>query len=748
MSEIRRVLTPSEDEATWVAHKALFWPCLTVQSLLSFLSAGKFKRLSQQWKSSLISLGQVISSIQRCERLLSLLDKNDIVGFYKESENTGWQGWSAMDDPDWLLLEIENNITIREEQAIVAHEMIDPHSQSNVVLQLNMGEGKTSVITPMVASKLAREECLARVIVLKPLLQQSVNLLAHRLGRLIDRPIYHIPFSRKTPIDESMMFIMEDIYRECRQQQGIVITLPEHILSFRLAGMDLHLKDPQTAEKVLELERELQKSCRDVIDESDEVLHTRFQLVYTMGNQETIDGEADRWGIPQKLLSLVEIHADMLYNLNSDSLDIERHRNGFPIITFLRPDAAKKLIESLLSAIAKGDLPGVPFHNWRPNARRCALKFISSPTLSQDEKQIVEDTFSDDTCFNRLLILRGLFAHQILSLALQRKRWRVEYGLHQTRCMMAVPFRAKDVPSESSEFGHPDVAILLTCLSYYYGGLTEKQVQDCFSLLSKEDDGATEYQNWIVRDKESLPASLHYLTGVNLSDSKIFQTCLYPHLRYQKGLVDYYLSRVVFPREAKQFSRKLTTSSWDIPSRSSSQLTTGFSGTNDNKFMLPLSIKQNDLPHLLHTNAMVLSTLLQKENRTCILAQDDSGNQLQTRGLLERIRYLEPCARVLIDVGAQVLQWENYEVAREWLDLVPEAEAAVYFDGRDEKMVVDRNNHVERLIASPFNERLDACVVFLDQHHSRGVDLKLPTNFRAAVTLGPRLTKDRLVQGK
>lgn len=35
---------------------------------------------------------------------------------------------------------------------------------------------------------------------------------------------------------------------------------------------------------------------------------------------------------------------------------------------------------------------------------------------------------------------------------------------------MAIPFKAKDVAAEMTEFGHPDVAICLTQLSYYYSG--------------------------------------------------------------------------------------------------------------------------------------------------------------------------------------------------------------------------------------------------------------------------------------
>lgn len=42
-------------------------------------------------------------------------------------------------------------------------------------------------------------------------------------------------------------------------------------------------------------------------------------------------------------------------------------------------------------------------------------------------------------------------------------------------------------PSARSEFGHPDAAIALTCLSYYYGGLTDAQIHASFEKLFLSD---------------------------------------------------------------------------------------------------------------------------------------------------------------------------------------------------------------------------------------------------------------------
>jgi hypothetical protein len=95
-----------------------------------------------------------------------------------------------------------------------------------------------------------------------------------------------------------------------------------------------------------------------------------------------------------------------------------------------------------------------------------------------------------------------------------------------------------------------------------------------------------------------------------------------------------------------------------------------------------------------------------------------------------------------------MLELQNEEVARLWLSLRPDDSAAIFFNDSDHLTVVTRDGITEPFISSPFNRQLDKCVVYLDDAHTRGTDLKFPRGMRAAVTLGPKVTKDRLVQGK
>ena len=140
-------------------------------------------------------------------------------------------------------------------------------------------------------------------------------------------------------------------------------------------------------------------------------------------------------------------------------------------------------------------------------------------------------------------------------------------------------------------------------------------------------------------------------------------------------------------------------------------LTVGFSGTNDNRTLLPLNIVQNDLPGLSHTNAEVLTYLLQPRNRKYIPASDSRGRRLSEWALLRKLK--DHNIRMLLDAGAQILELDNISLATTWLKVDIEAEAAVFFGEDERARVVYRDGKTQPLAASPYNDNLGVCVVYL-----------------------------------
>lgn len=224
------------------------------------------------------------------------------------------------------------------------------------------------------------------------------------------------------------------------------------------------------------------------------------------------------------------------------------------------------------------------------------------------------------------------------------------------------------------------------------------------------------------------------------------------------SLVNFYLNNFVFPKYAKTFSVKLQASACDLL-LSQTDLgcrVTGFSGTNDTRHQLPLLIQQADLPELAHTNAEVPYYLMAARNQRYVLMRHLNGQRWTELDLIANLVNpfnvsktsirRENSIRILLDAGAQVLEHSNRDFAKAWLQEDTDAAAAVYFDDDNRAWVLYRSNNRTPLLASPFADNLDRCVVYIDESHCRGTDLNFPVYGRAALTLGQHLTKDALVQ--
>ena len=467
------------------------------------------------------------------------------------------------------MYQLQGNFFVRRVQAEVAHEMISPRSGDNTAMQLNMGEGKSSVIIPIVATVLANGDQLVRIIVPKALALQMFHLLVDRLGGLTNRRIYFVPFSRSLKVDRQKVNALLRIMSECMKARGVLVVQPEHVLSLKLVSVEKQLKlHGMTGDRVgpalLELQQWLHCHSRDILDESGEILHVRHQLIYTIGNQRYVEGFPERWTTTQQVLSLVNKHAASL--LKDFPLGVECERNGsgsFPHLRIFHADAGKKLRLCVLKDIVDGHLPNFSFAQLRSDLEDAIRSFISCEDVSPEKAQLVKEFSCGSSLWGRLLLLRGLLATGILLFAFTERRWRVDYGLAPNRTMLAVPYRAKDVPAQRAEFGHPDVLIILTCLSYYYGGLEEKQLKLSFEILLKQDDPSADYDLWL-RECFSVPASLKTMNGINLKSSEQWRNHLLPLFSRNKATIDFYLSRVVFPKEAREFLTKLSCSGWDL----------------------------------------------------------------------------------------------------------------------------------------------------------------------------------------
>ena len=443
-------------------------------------------------------------------------------------------------------------------------------------MQLNMGEGKSSVIVPIVAVVLANGDQLVRVIVPKPLMAQTLHVLADRLGGLTNRRIYYVPFSRSLEVNDQKVASLRQIMLECIRERGVLVVQPEHVLSLKLVRVEKQLsqaEDDRVAHLLLGLQRWLHSHSRDILDESDEILDVRSQLIFTIGHQQHVEGSPERWTTTEQVLGLVSKHASSLRELFPLGVEYEPGPSGsFPYLLILQAAAAQKLTSWIVEDVIQRVLPNFNFGQYHSDLRDAIRTFISYEDIPLAIVQLVKECFGQTSLWGGLLLLRGLLANGILLIAFRERRWRVDYGLAPARTMLAVPYRAKDVPAQRAEFGHPDIAIILTCLSYYYAGLNEEQLRVSFGILFKQHDPSFDYELW-VRACPATPETLRTLNGVNIESVEQWNKSLFPLFSRNQATIDFYLSNVVFPKEAKEFPSKLSTSGWDLAEKKERVLT-------------------------------------------------------------------------------------------------------------------------------------------------------------------------------
>jgi len=738
------------------------WDAVTPYTLLRQLgkdvAPNNEYELSMDEKNVLVNYGLCLKHIQRARRCLRLLRKGVHFRLHlmKELVDCGNKNWDANHNTEYLLFEIDNDLCIREFQADVV-EQICSDEEGNCLLQVNMGEGKTAVITPLSLVRLAGGNRSARATVLSSLYKINAMDWQTKIGGLLGRRI--LPMMCRRDVDITTL-VADKILTTCQDAKNnghIILTVPEHRLSLENKAIELASKHAErynlsasfNLHRVLHY---LKDCCRDVLDECDMILSPKIQLLYTLGTPVNFDGHEIRWALPAACLSTIGRIASKLKHKFSnkavevleDNTDVS-HYPGFRLLDSSHKQSVMKEIQSEV------------FNDIVYNVAKSYIHSLVKPNLEGDElvdfeRFVKSDTKLDADSLSRLpknlhsiaLILRGYLAFDVLESILM-KRWRVNYGAHPTRkkYQMAVPFQAKDVASERTEFGHPDVALSLTYSHYYNKGLTNAQLMDVFRYMQRmnESEAKAIYSQWInIISTETLkPVDIQSYECVNLEDGDLFHTKLYPAFNRNMLVVYFWLSRLIFPIQAKQFPKKVTSTSWDLCA-AGSVITTGFSGTDDLENVLPLTIKSLNMKSLEETNGVQLQNLLRIEN--------DRYHSLKSKNAAEEILKFvtDNQIDVVLEPGAIVLQMSNRTFAKEWLNRRKDKSAAVYFDSSNNVMVLTQDGNTTNFAVSPYVWDMSDCLLYLDDIHTRGSDFKLPLNAQAALTLGRGLPKDKFLQ--
>eukprot|EP01114_Cavostelium_apophysatum_P014761 TRINITY_DN3907_c0_g1_i1.p1 TRINITY_DN3907_c0_g1~~TRINITY_DN3907_c0_g1_i1.p1 ORF type:complete len:3214 (-),score=676.59 TRINITY_DN3907_c0_g1_i1:917-10525(-) len=747
------------------------------------------ERHLQHLKNLIFEFALLTNYESKIQKLLEILgdwsrSKDSKEGFEKQlfTELENVRQWKFEEYPLWLLFEVENQLSIRPVQFEVARKLMDA---KGTVLQLNMGEGKSRVIIPVLSAFFADGERLARINVLASQVGEVQNYLHRVLGDLLGKRVFVFPFQRLVKLTKKKLLKLRSELQRCRTQGGIILTTPEHRLSLLLKWTETLWDRPKILARTdLNLEPKDFKGAIDIpfveiLDESDELMHHRYQLIYTLGSQRPIDGKTSRWSAIQSVVRCIFMAQATFFNGKTNHFGRWSSPEGLTALAQVQKLLSEnpkncvyhpaKDIHVFPDSVRLLPLSDEFFENLRSHLWK-ALKYdplwdkhfarLPQSTLDLFKRYVLND-FKEhsegSTEFNDaqnqifgdhkdiasiLLTLRGMLSFDVLKNSLG-KRHNINYGLNKKKPnKMAIPFRAKDTPAENVEFGHPDVAILLTILSYAHVGLRQDQIEQAFARLEelgKHERNAI-YDSWYLlsepvmtdRDRDLLKN----LVAVNTKHSQQMRR-LVEYYGKNFEVVNFFLSSFVFPSETKQFPFKIVANAWDI---ASGQKVVGFSGTDDTKYTLPSNIKQDTLPELESTNGKMIYTLTSQKFKNSEFISLEPG--VTPKKILKKM-----CENadwnVLVDCGALIEGMTNREVVVEVMKLQPKYSAGIFYDEEGHIVIMERNGTVEALSNRPLAKDY---FTYLDDIHTRGTDLPFSVSSHAIVTVGAGVTKDKLMQ--
>lgn len=548
--------------------------------------------------------------------------------------------WSTHDHPRWLMFELEFGLQIRPKQHFVAKSMIDScagEDRVQPVVQLNMGEGKTRVILPMLALHYGSTGILPRLTVLSPILKEAHEYLHKVLtASLQGSKVCTLPFVRDVDISKDRLAAIQRNLERCRLSQGALLVAPEHRQSLHLKGVECQLQmaegsvegDANTVNHRLLNKLEDSITYVDVLDESDEVLRPTTKLVYTRGQYMQLPSLSARSEMIQAVLSAVN-KGESVVLLNDRSVVLGGHQTwsgGFRAlriiagIDFDRQKAA--FLTNIATIILKDVDPPYSLRWMRALAmadsevnRELVNKIIayvapassveggelplvdganSTPNASELEGDLLAGGLSN-TQMDAVYMLRGLLTHDLLVHCLQ-KRHRVDFGIKPNGSKrIAVPFHGSDTPAPRAEFSHPDCGLMFTFLSYYHDGLKSAQVKQSFETLLGLGDGAQDaiYSQWFAASKSSMKQgdadTIDNIQKIDLSNSQQLEM-LCKYFAGNTHTVGFFLQNHVFCDEMLQFPSRIEATAWNL-AQSGSQQVMGFSGTKDNKLLFPTQLQ-------------------------------------------------------------------------------------------------------------------------------------------------------------
>ena len=743
-------------------------------------------------------------------------------------------------DPRFLIFEFTWNLVLRKRQRELILEMFHSVStgKSAIVKQMIMGAGKTTVVGPLLGLMLANGSNLIVQVVPPALLDFTRTVLRSTFSSVLRKQIFTFVCDRSDEVDSELL----SKFVHATQSRGIVVTTPSSVKS-------IFLKFIEGLDRIVDTGRkrnvEMENEAKDILkvlsmwrnsilimDEVDMLLHPlKSELNFPIGNKHDIDFTPARWKLPIHLMDPI-----FYFHTKRITVNMKDSPDAHSILRRFREVVKEGLRKNALQEMPHLTLLNLEFYetSMKPVLAEWLLLFFKAQHLiGLSDTEVLEYTMKRPTRASNPRFIAKVESLDPLNIKMlnlgyewlscfmphvMQKIDRVSFGvmnaddmrrakdehpnMPRSRFVTAIPFIGKDLPSQSSEFAHPDVVIGLTILAFRYEGLRETDyteiMREIHATVEKEVGRFTQrktnimFTKWVQASGGKLLQSYNYggstevkkskrekledeevgmqptesmvLTGEDEGDSvqkqpamkeeesiqvlplKLMKQAnqeetkkLYKLFRRTAEVIHWYLCESVFPEFMRHQNSKLSASGQELGGDVVFQRRIGFSGTPSD--LLPAEMGR--CGYEVGTDGQLIHTLTSPSVMTHHLVTPGWS----VRSLLDYISTASPPFHALIDTGALITGLSNLQVAQYLLKRGLHCmEGVVFLDEHDRKMILVRaTGRVLKLAECgiPKVKRF----AFYDQVHTTGMDIEHTPNAQAVCTLGKDMTFRDFSQG-
>ncbi len=593
-----------------------------------------------------------------------------------------------------VLFEILFGSFIRKDQYSVYLSILnDFHSNNYRIYQMLMGEGKTSVLAPLL----------------------------------------------------TFTFIIN------RQFPNIILTMPEHLISQSYDTLITNYSVIMDSCNMLKLkvDREDNKKLQPLFSTSTE---TRVQLLLVDdGSFKAIKLNEAEFGpiltetIRDKSVNIVDEIDSIMDPLSSElnyPLDYKK----------IRYFVSDILVYFVRKILVKSDFKKINLSSQAESETIVKALFKDRLLLGQKLPYANEFNYFDSKTktgsidFSVVGYIKKIYSTLITSLLMIYNK---DYGFgrildkYQKNHMLAIPYKAVNDPVDKSEYTDSELTVCLTIFTYYYHGLRQLDLVNIVTFISSLMN-KYKYQyllDLFLRDLKDILAKYGFnLTDVIQDRRQEFFDSL-QRVKFDYDLIDFYLKSFVIPKYVEITNTQLNTSFIDAITAQFCKYKIAFSGTVN--IQLPkLVTSDHEFKGVVDSNkanGSIISAVTGFVNKNK-LTYVDKNTPLQL--LFDMI--LKNNYNVVVDVGAFFKDYTALEFVTQLAKYTGDKRKYIFIDENDTKQVYENTK------IYPYNNIVyptEELFIYYDNKHIVGVDIKQPYHLKVVVTISWNDTLTKVGQG-